>query len=128
MTVAADAPAGLKVVVVAGLKGGCGKTTLTALLAVHAAQAGHRVAIMDTDPQQGLTNWFERREARSPVNAEGQRQRQSGATGKKPIGDQRQPIIGVRRHPFRHGEGQNGKEERSRGPEDQPCSALFRPQ
>lgn len=64
MIASSDAPKSLKVVVVAGLKGGCGKTTLTALLAVHSAQDGRRVAVMDCDPQQGLTNWFERREAR----------------------------------------------------------------
>ena len=39
-------------------KGGSGKTCLTRNLAVFAAHAGLKVATLDLDPQQGLTNWF----------------------------------------------------------------------
>lgn len=39
-------------------KGGSGKTTLTANLAVGFAATGLRVAIIDTDPQGSLGRWF----------------------------------------------------------------------
>ena len=46
------------VITIAQQKGGSGKTTLTANLAVTLAAQGYRVAIMDTDPQGSLGRWF----------------------------------------------------------------------
>jgi chromosome partitioning protein len=39
-------------------KGGVGKTTLTAALAVRAAKDSKRVAMVDLDPQRSLAAWF----------------------------------------------------------------------
>jgi chromosome partitioning protein len=44
-------------------KGGAGKTTLAASLAVAAASAGERVIVLDLDPQASLVRWGKRREA-----------------------------------------------------------------
>ena len=44
-------------------KGGAGKTTLAASLAVAAAGAGERVIVLDLDPQASLACWGKRREA-----------------------------------------------------------------
>src|SRR5258708_39294593 len=44
-------------------KGGAGKTTLAASLAVAAAGAGERVIALDLDPQASLVGWGKRREA-----------------------------------------------------------------
>lgn len=44
-------------------KGGAGKTTLVASLAVAAAAAGERVIALDLDPQASLVRWSERRRA-----------------------------------------------------------------
>jgi chromosome partitioning protein len=46
-------------------KGGAGKTTLAASLAVAAAAAGERVIALDLDPQSSLARWGERRKAAS---------------------------------------------------------------
>lgn len=46
-----------KVFTVAQQKGGAGKTTLAAHLAIAWAQAGYRVATVDIDPQGSLTRW-----------------------------------------------------------------------
>lgn len=48
-------------------KGGAGKTTLAAALAVAAAQAGETVIALDLDPQGSLTAWGNDRKASSPV-------------------------------------------------------------
>lgn len=52
----------MKTVIVASQKGGAGKTTLCAHLAVQAAREGQRVYLIDTDPQGSLSAWHERRE------------------------------------------------------------------
>jgi chromosome partitioning protein len=46
-----------KVITVAQQKGGAGKTTLTAQLAVAFAGDGRRVALIDIDPQASLARW-----------------------------------------------------------------------
>ncbi|NPD70077.1 ParA family protein (plasmid) [Lichenicola cladoniae] len=58
----------MHVIALASRKGGVGKTTLTAHLAVEAERAGiGRVAIADVDPQGGLAGWFNARAAEAPV-------------------------------------------------------------
>ncbi|QQR69484.1 MAG: ParA family protein [Alphaproteobacteria bacterium] len=52
-----------RIIAVAQQKGGSGKTTLAAHMAVAWAQMGHRVATMDIDPQGSLSRWFAVREA-----------------------------------------------------------------
>ncbi|MEM9708162.1 MAG: ParA family partition ATPase [Pseudomonadota bacterium] len=47
-----------KVITVAQQKGGSGKTTLAANLAVAYAKQGKSVALLDTDPQGSLGRWF----------------------------------------------------------------------
>lgn len=54
-----------RVITVAQQKGGAGKTTLAAHLAVAWAQAGRSVALLDIDPQGSLSAWMARRAARS---------------------------------------------------------------
>lgn len=45
----------------AASKGGVGKSTLTAALAVRAAQDSERVALLDVDPQHSIARWWELR-------------------------------------------------------------------
>ena len=52
----------VKVITIAQQKGGAGKTTVTAHLAVAFAQRGKRVAIIDIDPQASLSTWHRIRE------------------------------------------------------------------
>lgn len=40
-------------------KGGSGKTTLSVLLGSALVEAGHKVALLDTDPQHTATRWIE---------------------------------------------------------------------
>ncbi len=49
-------------------KGGVGRTTLAASLAVAAAAAGERVVALDLDPQASLVSWGERRKAVNTPN------------------------------------------------------------
>ncbi|CAH2606493.1 ParA family protein (plasmid) [Rhodovastum atsumiense] len=56
----------MHVIVVASQKGGVGKTTLAAHLAVHADRNGTRTALIDTDPQGGLAGWWNARAAETP--------------------------------------------------------------
>ena len=49
-------------------KGGAGKTTLAASLAVAAAGAGERVIALDFDPQGSLAKWSKRRESANAPN------------------------------------------------------------
>ncbi len=53
-----------KIITVAQQKGGAGKTTLVAHLAVAYTAAGKSVAAVDIDPQQSLAMWYGMREAR----------------------------------------------------------------
>jgi chromosome partitioning protein len=53
---------GSKVLTLAQRKGGAGKTTLAAQLAVALAATGGRVALVDIDPQGSLSRWFRARE------------------------------------------------------------------
>lgn len=60
----------MKTLVIASQKGGAGKTTLAAHLAVAADQAGHGpVVLLDTDPQGSLSAWWNSREGDSPALA-----------------------------------------------------------
>ena len=60
----------LKIIVLANQKGGVGKTTLTAHLAVAAEQAGDGpCVVIDTDPQASLAAWWNGRAAATPAFA-----------------------------------------------------------
>lgn len=52
----------MKVITVAQQKGGAGKTTVAAHIAVALSQKGRRVAIIDIDPQGSLGHWHSIRE------------------------------------------------------------------
>lgn len=61
----------MKTIVITSQKGGSGKTTLTAHLAVEAERAGDAPTwLIDTDEQGTLSQWHERREAETPQRAE----------------------------------------------------------
>ncbi|MCH2037544.1 MAG: ParA family protein [Rickettsiales bacterium] len=51
-----------KIITVAQQKGGAGKTTIAAHLAVVLSQKGERVAVIDIDSQQSLSRWHKVRE------------------------------------------------------------------
>jgi len=56
------------ILVLASQKGGTGKTTLSGHLAVEAQNAGvGPVALLDTDPQGSLSNWWNARKAPEPL-------------------------------------------------------------
>jgi len=60
----------MKVIAVASQKGGSGKTTLAGHLAVQAEMAGAGpVALVDTDPQGSLSDWWNERTAETPLFA-----------------------------------------------------------
>lgn len=60
----------MKVIAVTSQKGGTGKTTLSGHLAVAAVRAGAgTVAVIDTDPQGSLTQWWNARKAETPAFA-----------------------------------------------------------
>src|SRR5689334_1450018 len=50
----------MKRLLLMGMKGGTGKSTLAIHLAVAATQAGRRVTLMDTDPQATVMTWGQR--------------------------------------------------------------------
>lgn len=61
----------MKTIVVTSQKGGSGKTTLAAHLAVEAERAGDGPAwLIDTDKQATLSLWHERRESQTPQRAD----------------------------------------------------------
>ncbi len=45
------------ILTVASAKGGCGKSALTTILAVNLSARGHRVAVIDSDPNRGFIDW-----------------------------------------------------------------------
>jgi cellulose biosynthesis protein BcsQ len=45
------------IITCAGLKGGLGKTTTAAYCAHALAEFGHRVVLLDADPQGSVTRW-----------------------------------------------------------------------
>lgn len=60
----------MKVLVLASQKGGAGKTTVAANLAVFSDAVGAGPSVLiDTDPQGSLTAWWNSREARQPLLA-----------------------------------------------------------
>lgn len=59
----------MKIVAFMGQKGGTGKTTLAVHAAVAAGQDGHKVVLIDTDPQQSATFWGDNRKLETPVVA-----------------------------------------------------------
>jgi chromosome partitioning protein len=60
---APTAPRLMRVIVVASQKGGVGKTTIAAHLAVCAGEPGQQPPVLiDTDPQGSLTEWWEARQ------------------------------------------------------------------
>ncbi|MBV9595384.1 MAG: ParA family protein, partial [Chloroflexi bacterium] len=61
----------MKTIVITSQKGGSGKTTLAAHLAVEAERVGDAPAwLIDTDRQATLSRWHERREDETPQRAE----------------------------------------------------------
>ncbi|MEM7172021.1 MAG: ParA family protein [Pseudomonadota bacterium] len=61
----------MQVVVFASQKGGSGKTTLAAHIAVQAELTGNGpVALIDADPQGSLADWWNERESETPVFAQ----------------------------------------------------------
>ncbi len=65
----------MKTILVAGSKGGVGKSTIATHLAAQAALAGKRTVLADADPQGSSTRWAERRagleSAVLPIDASG---------------------------------------------------------
>lgn len=57
----------MNIIVLASQKGGAGKTTLCGHLGVEAASTGARVALIDTDPQGSLADWWNERSAEQPA-------------------------------------------------------------
>lgn len=58
----------MKVIAVTSQKGGTGKTTLSAHLAVQAERSGMApVVLIDCDPQGSLSNWWNLRQGETPV-------------------------------------------------------------
>ena len=53
-------PEGARVVLVANLKGGTGKTTVSTHLAARLANEGHVTALLDLDPQHSALRWLAR--------------------------------------------------------------------
>ena len=56
-----------KIISVYSLKGGCGKTTLSILIAQYLSSKGYKVALLDSDTQQNSTaNWAKFSESQIP--------------------------------------------------------------
>src|ERR1700761_8185068 len=66
-----SAPGRMHVLVLASQKGGSGKTTLSGHLAVEAERSGMGpVALIDTDPQGSLAQWWNARQSETPLFAQ----------------------------------------------------------
>jgi chromosome partitioning protein len=60
----------MDILTIASQKGGAGKTTLSAHLAVEAERQGHGpAAVVDTDPQGSLADWWNQRTSETPLFA-----------------------------------------------------------
>jgi len=60
----------MRIIAFVSQKGGCGKSTLAACLAVAAKEAGERVFVLDMDPKKSVVRWGSRRNDPSlPVEA-----------------------------------------------------------
>jgi chromosome partitioning protein len=60
----------MEILTIASQKGGAGKTTLSAHLAVEAERQGRGpVAVIDTDPQGSLADWWNQRAVETPIFA-----------------------------------------------------------
>ncbi len=57
----------MPVVITTSHKGGSGKTTITSNLAAAAAKEGHKVLMLNLDPQQSLRHWWEVRPGDNPA-------------------------------------------------------------
>jgi chromosome partitioning protein len=49
----------MQVITLANAKGGAGKTTASLLLSTELARAGHKVVVLDADPQRWISSWHE---------------------------------------------------------------------
>ena len=56
----------MRTIAILSRKGGSGKTTLAAHLAVEAARSGRRVVLADMDPQRSTADWWRSRAADAP--------------------------------------------------------------
>ena len=57
----------MRTILVANIKGGCGKTTIATHLAAACAAAGHSTALADVDRQRSSLGWLARRPATAPT-------------------------------------------------------------
>ncbi len=57
----------MHVITLVAQKGGSGKTTLAINLAIAAEMAGHRVALIDLDPQASAAGWGDHRKSERPA-------------------------------------------------------------
>lgn len=60
----------MKIISIISQKGGSGKTTLAANLAVYASMQKLKVLLIDADPQKSLSYWWEQREEKTPALAD----------------------------------------------------------
>lgn len=60
-------------VLVANAKGGCGKTTVSTNLASYYAGRGHRVSLLDLDPQESTRVWLDQRQEGNAANIDAMR-------------------------------------------------------
>ena len=60
----------MKVLTIANRKGGAGKSTCAAHLAVAATNSGLKAILIDMDPQKTLEGWWQKREEDTPLLVE----------------------------------------------------------